>query len=425
MHTSFYRLAAALVLATAAASLSGCDRDIVAPVPSKGSPAHSVIPAAAPANDDFDDAEIVTDLPFSHSVTTSGATSAWDDPWCYGQAATVWYEFTPTADGRVEANTAGSDYETALGAYSGSRGDLAELACASGNLQGDYPYQSRVVIDVTAGQPVYFMVGAAWWGSGGNLVFNVDVGPPTPPNDDFDDAIVVTDLPFTHSMDTREATTGWDDPWCGGPESDPATATVWYAFTATQDGRIAANTAGSDYSTAFGAYTGSRGELAELACTTADESFGEFARIVIDVVAGQTVYFMVGSAWGGPGGNLVFNLLEAPELRAELWIDPAGSVDPVTGIATVRGTVTCSTAAEGWINVNLRQRIGRTIAQAGAGGFFPCNGATPWEFEVEGWNAMLVAGSAEVSVSGELWEPIGGSRVVLEQTATVRLRPSS
>jgi hypothetical protein len=146
---------------------------------------------------------------------------------------------------------------------------------------------------------------------------------------------------------------------------------------------------------------------------------------VIDVVAGQTVYFMVGSAWGGPGGNLVFNLLEAPELRAELWIDPAGSVDPVTGIATVRGTVTCSTAAEGWINVNLRQRIGRTIAQAGAGGFFPCNGATPWEFEVEGWNAMLVAGSAEVSVSGELWEPIGGSRVVLEQTATVRLRPSS
>ena len=131
--------------------------------------------AQPPANDDFDSATVVPGLPFTDQLNTTEATTAADDPDCSGQGATVWYSFTPTADLRVEANTLGSDYDTTLSAYTGTRGALTQIACnddAAGSLQ------SRVRFDAAAGQTYFFMVGSFASGPGGNLTFNVDVAPP-------------------------------------------------------------------------------------------------------------------------------------------------------------------------------------------------------------------------------------------------------
>jgi hypothetical protein len=130
---------------------------------------------AQPANDDFDSATVVSGLPFTDQVNTTDATTAADDPDCFGQGPTVWYSFTPTTDLRVEANTFGSDYDTTLSVYTGAPGALTQIACnddAVGSLQ------SRVRFDATAGETYYFMVGSFASGPGGNLVFNVDVAPP-------------------------------------------------------------------------------------------------------------------------------------------------------------------------------------------------------------------------------------------------------
>jgi hypothetical protein len=131
--------------------------------------------AQPPANDDFASATVVPGLPFTDQVNTTEATTAADDPDCFGQGATVWYSFTPTTDLRVEANTFGSDYDTTLSVYTGAPGALTQIACnddAVGSLQ------SRVRFDATAGETYYFMVGSFASGPGGNLVFNVDVAPP-------------------------------------------------------------------------------------------------------------------------------------------------------------------------------------------------------------------------------------------------------
>jgi hypothetical protein len=131
--------------------------------------------AQPPANDDFDSATVVPGLPFTDQLDTTEATTAADDPDCFGQGATVWYSFTPTTDLRVDANTLGSDYDTTLSVYTGTPGALTQIACnddAAGSLQ------SRVRFDATAGETYFFMVGSFGGGPGGNLTFNLDVAPP-------------------------------------------------------------------------------------------------------------------------------------------------------------------------------------------------------------------------------------------------------
>jgi hypothetical protein len=45
--------------------------------------------AQPPANDDFDNATVVPGLPFTDQLNTTEATTAADDPDCFGQGATV------------------------------------------------------------------------------------------------------------------------------------------------------------------------------------------------------------------------------------------------------------------------------------------------------------------------------------------------
>ncbi len=131
--------------------------------------------AATPANDDFDSAVVIPGIPYSDALDTSGATTSADDPDCVGQGPTVWYTFTPSTDMRLAANTFGSDYDTTLSVYNGSRGALIQIACND----DAFGLQSQVAFDALAGETYYFMVGAFAGGPGGNLVFYLDIaGPP-------------------------------------------------------------------------------------------------------------------------------------------------------------------------------------------------------------------------------------------------------
>ena len=174
MRPSIKTLAAALVAGVAGLSMTACSKDLPSgPEPADGSAAWSVQALAAPANDDFDDAVIISRPSFTHSVNTSEATTAADDPVpsCAdgGRGPTVWYAFTPNGSKRIEANTFGSDYDTDLVVYTGTRGDLTEIIC-NDDAEG---VQSRVVFDAVAGETYYIMVGAWNSGPGGNLVFNL------------------------------------------------------------------------------------------------------------------------------------------------------------------------------------------------------------------------------------------------------------
>lgn len=164
-------------------------------------------------------------------------------------------------------------------------------------------------------------------GSVAGLLFallNVSPAVAQPANDDFDSATVVPSLPFTDTVSTSEATTAFDDPFCGDAHS------VWYSFTPTQSGTVAADTSGSDYTTALSVYTGSRGALSEVACAAFP------AQVTFNATANTTYFFMVTSACcGGPGGTLAFNLQGPPANDEFSDATPLSLNTPVTQDTTL------------------------------------------------------------------------------------------
>jgi len=130
--------------------------------------------AAPPTNDDFDNAVVIAAPPFGHTTDTTEATTAPDDPDCAGNGHTVWYSFTPSADMDIVANTFGSDYDTTLSAYTGTRGALQQVAC-NDDTQG---LQSRILFGAKAGVTQFLMVGSFDGSPGGTLVLSVKVAPP-------------------------------------------------------------------------------------------------------------------------------------------------------------------------------------------------------------------------------------------------------
>ena len=370
--------------------------------------------AQPPPNDDFDDAIVISELPFTDTQDTSEATAAPDDPEpsCVGTSHTVWYALTPSTDVTVTANTFGSDYDTTLSVWTGTRGALAEVAC-----NDDFEsLQSKVSFDAAAGVTAFLMVGTFFDSPGGSLVLSVDELVAAP-NDDFDDATVITALPFTDDVSTTQATTAADDPDCFGMGH-----TVWYSFTPTAGMTVQADTFGSDYDTTLSVYTGTRGSLTQIACND-NFAFSQSSRARFNATAGTTFFIMVGSFDETEGGELLLRVrVIPPPVVLGVTIDPSGSVDR-NGVATIHGTVTCSREASG-ISMfgTLRQQVGKRVSVGSFGGTIDCSGPTAWSAAVIGETGTYRRGSAQATVGLTFFDEEREEEVRARASRLVQLR---
>jgi hypothetical protein len=137
--------------------------------------AQVVVIPPPPPNDDFDQPTVITSMPFTVNEDVTNATIAPDDPSCNGANQTVWFAYTPESNIRLEANTFGSNYYTALSVYTGTRGSLNQIAC---NLFSGGSSNSRVRFDAVAGTTYYFAVSSLYPVSPAGLVFNLLEAPP-------------------------------------------------------------------------------------------------------------------------------------------------------------------------------------------------------------------------------------------------------
>jgi hypothetical protein len=214
-----------------------------------------------------------------------------------------------------------------------------------------------------------------------------------PANDDFANAVTANEpLPFSHSTSSEEATSAETDPPCGG-------STVWYSYTPSTSGPVAADTIGSDYDTTLWVGTGSPGDFVTIGCN--DDAFDLQSFVSWDAVAGTTYYIMAGSCCspGSPGGNLVLNVGPPPPApQLDISINRAGTFDAQTGTATVRGTVDCANSdfVEGY--GTIRQRVGRQFI-SGEFYFFleECSEDTRWSATIMG-DGVFAGGRATVNV---------------------------
>ncbi|HWO70969.1 MAG TPA: hypothetical protein VNP94_09485 [Actinomycetota bacterium] len=362
--------------------------------------------ADPPPNDDFDAATVVAAVPFSDSLDTSEATTAPDDPDCAGNGHTVWYAFTPASDLTITANTFGSDYDTTLSAYTGTRGALDQVACNDDFIG----LQSKITFFATAGVTYFFMAGSFFDSPGGHLELAIRELA-SAPNDDFDDATVITVLPFTDDASTVEATTASDDPDCFGNGHS-----VWYAITPASNTTLRFDARGSDYDTTLSAYTGSRGALTQVACLHG-------SRLSFAATAGVTYFVMVASFEDAPGGELVLNVREIPPpMVLGVSIDPEGTVSR-SGLATIHGTVTCSRDAPGiFMTGTLTQRIGKRVATGSFNLFVDCTeGVGAWEASVVGETGTYRRGDARARVGLNFFDPDREEVVTAGTSRLVRL----
>lgn len=136
--------------------------------------------AAPPVNDDFAGAISVSEpLPFGSDFSSIDATTEADDPSCAsftaadGNAQTIWYSYTPSADGWVGVFVDG-DFDPTLGVYVGPTHDaLEQIACVD---QGIAPEKANFFAE--AGTTYYIMVASFFGTPGGNGSITVDVGAP-------------------------------------------------------------------------------------------------------------------------------------------------------------------------------------------------------------------------------------------------------
>jgi uncharacterized repeat protein (TIGR01451 family) len=180
-------------------------------------------PDTAPPNDDFDNAFVIDSLPYSNSQDTSHATGAPDDPdsSCFGFVTndSVWYRYTASDNSTVSFDTDGSDYDTWMAIYTGSRSNLTEVAC-----NDDYPglgTSSRVDLDVIAGTTYHLLFDR--WSEPGQLTVNATLVQTQPVTCD-----TITEIPTTECQALEafyNSTNG--DTWGNWFDTNTPCSTPW------------------------------------------------------------------------------------------------------------------------------------------------------------------------------------------------------
>lgn len=166
-------LVCSVVLLRAGALLAGTERaDVTLGKPHRIGNSIALL-SAPPANDVCSAATVLTGTSFSTSLSTAGATAApGETSPCTTVGATVWYAWTSGDQwARVTVDTFGSDFDTALAAYTGGCGSLSAVGCNDDSAEGGDGFQSAVSF-LAEPNTTYYIQAGGFDGDSGNLAFH-------------------------------------------------------------------------------------------------------------------------------------------------------------------------------------------------------------------------------------------------------------
>jgi hypothetical protein len=264
-----------------------------------------------PPNDDLANAERLTGSVAAATGTTVGAGHEANEFCCLANVTgdgSIWYRWRAPADGVVTVDTAGSNFNTGLAALTGPGTSVDGLTRVTQNDDAPSPAgtkQSEIQFGATAGTVYWLIVDGDHWSrpSLGNVQLHLRQGT-APANDDFANATTLTGDTTWASGSNAGATAEPGEPQHAGK---PGGASVWYRWTATDDGPATVTTTGSRFDTLLGIYTGDAvGSLAQVAAND-DGPDGLTSSVTFDATAGTTYWIAVdgqGDADGPTAGEL-------------------------------------------------------------------------------------------------------------------------
>jgi Ca2+-binding RTX toxin-like protein len=165
------------------------------------------------------------------------------------------------------------------------------------------------------------------------LLVTSGVAHATPPtNDDFADAIAVTEpLPYNDTQDTAEATFEAGEPTLADLGCGFVGATVWYSFAPSVDTIVAADTVGSEFDTILAVWEGSDlGSLTLVGC--ADDSRGGLQSSVPFLAEAGVEYRIQVGGFVAQGGPLSFRVRETTAGFIEGTVTDEDTAAPLDGI---------------------------------------------------------------------------------------------
>jgi titin len=299
---------------------------------------HEVLPAAPPANDNFANAIALSGMTTSRSGdTNAGATLETGEPVLVAgvpSGRSVWYVWTAPAAGTVTIDTATSNFDTLLGAYTGTSVNALTDVASRDDVSGS-DLTSSIRFQVTA-SVVYRIRVDGYDGDTGTIVLHLhEVLPPA--NDDFANAYILSGTDVSRTGDTTAAATL--EPGEATTVAGQAAAnSTWYSWTAPQSTAVTIDTGASAVDTLLGAYLGgSVSTLTEVASNDNVSVGDHTSKIQFPVIAGTVYRIRVDSASGDTGTtNLHVTLATVSDVPTNVTATPGA------GQATVSWTAPAS-----------------------------------------------------------------------------------
>ncbi len=275
----------------------------------------------APANDNFSSAQVLSGAAGSVTGTTVQATKQSGEPNHAGNAVahSVWYRWTAPSTGTATVDTVGSSFDTELGVYTGSAVSALNVVASNDDISSTV-WQSRVTFTATAGT-TYRIAVDGWRGDSGSVKLSwsgASAPPPPPPppppsapaNDAFAAAQAIGAAAGTVGGSTVGATKEPGEPNHAG---NAGGRSVWFSWTAPNDGTATLDTIGSSFNTLLAVYTGaSVAGLAQIASNDDISTAQAQSRLSFAATGGTTYRIVVDGSAGAAGSVTLTWLLPPP-----------------------------------------------------------------------------------------------------------------
>jgi hypothetical protein len=351
--------------------------------------------AAAPSNDSFSAAAVLTAATGSRDGTNVEATKEAGEPDHAGNGGggSVWYRWVAPSTGTATFDTVGSGFDTMLAVYTGSSVSALTLVAQNDDFLG-WKWTSKVGFAATAGTAYYVAVDGYNDGTNGpargTFALNFDLTPTIAAvqgNDNFAAAVQIDGPAGTTAGSSFGATKETGEPNHAG---NAGGRSVWFRWTAPYDGTFTFSTDGSEFNTLLAVYSGiDLGSLVQAAAND-DLAWNNLDSAVTFAATGGTTYSIAVDgkkfSWSGTASG---NYLLAWSAQSG---SPSGGANDL--FANAQQLSGASGAASG-TTLGATKETGEPIHAANAGG------ASIWY----SWTAPA-SGTANISTAGSSFDTL-------------------
>jgi hypothetical protein len=313
--------------------------------------------SGAPSNDNFSKPGTIGSGGGTVNGSNVDATKQSSEPEHGGNPGgkSVWWTWTASSNSSVTVSTAGSDYDTLLGVYTGpSVGNLATVG--SNDDIGDETTSEFAFAAVSG---TTYRIAVDGWADpdagvadAGTISLSVTLGGVRPANDDFANAATINPAGGSVNGSNINATRQGGEPRFA---DDSGERSIWWTWTPTQSGNALIETTGSSFDTLLGVFSGT--SLTSLTLVGENDDAGDqpTSSILIPVTSGTT-YRIAVDGWGGATGSV------------SLSVQHTGSAAPQNDNFANALTLPGTGGASSGTNLNATKQTGEPEHADDAGG---------------------------------------------------------